>query len=154
MRVGQFSPDSTQHFNTSPQNWRKIRFAPFQLHRSLLHWNTNTTQMFHSHSQHGLASKGCPAGMTWRPGEGQRDKAHHAWLTAPHPSGKSSQHTQENAMLRTESYAGKHLVHTAVIQQRWGDIWTTTKLKELWVTLEIKHGIYFHMKEERISMWF
>lgn len=41
------------------------------------------------------------------------------------------------------------LVHTAVIQQRGGDMWKTVKLKELWVTLERKHGIYCHMGEEK-----
>lgn len=43
------------------------------------------------------------------------------------------------------------LVHTAVIQHRGGDIWKTVGLKELWVTLERKHGIYCHMGEEKRS---
>lgn len=85
----------------------KIRFVPFHLPKGLLHWIANTTQKFHS--QHGLASKGCLAGLAWRLGSDRPLPCHYTWLTAPHPFAKSPQHTQDYALLRTESCAGKHL---------------------------------------------
>lgn len=152
---------SSKRFQTwvTLHTWHKDRESSSTVGVQLPGLRVNmTSQLWPRH--HGLAGGSgvraqqgcCPQAL---PGGWERERplSHqpclHAWLpttlqTAPHmPVGL--QCSEQNHMCQ------ETLVHTAVIQQRGGDIWKTVGLKELWVTLERKHGIYCHMGEEKRS---